>query len=235
MRAFKFFSILCFLFVGFIAFSVKNILVAETRYFDFTLSEQYLNDAGVLEVRFDYLLDGFTEEDFKVKPGVDRGLVSIFDEKTDAWVSEYSLWTGFPSLKPYMKIKITGFQRQKTDLKFIVQNIKNGEKYETPKKKVWVRKPGEKYIERLNKNIRSDKEAVLGASNTFETTSSETVSNTKSVKTLGVALNQNEKDKSKNPSFYFTAGGLVGLVSAFIFVAVIKYINGRFRKNCRSN
>jgi len=123
------------------------------QYFDFNLNKKYVYQDRELEVQFLYDFEGYTEENFIVRPKIDRGSIEIYDPTKNIWINHSDLWTNMPNLAKNMKVRpsLVG----KSEIFFEIQNTTDAKIYETGKKTIWGGNIFGNYIEKINKNIFS--------------------------------------------------------------------------------
>ncbi len=156
MKYFLFFIILL---------ALCKVSYAEFTQFDFSLGRYLVDNDKEIIVNFDYLLSGYEDKDFLVRPVIENGIVEIFNAGNNSWVSSFDLISDFPILKKEMIIKISGLYVEKSSLIFEIYNTKSGENYTTPAKGVWSGKVYSKYLDKLNaglsKNLVLKEEVVF--------------------------------------------------------------------------
>jgi hypothetical protein len=117
------------------------------------------------EVHFSYLLSGYDDKDFAVKPLIGNGSVEIFNSEKNEWVGSFSLEDHLPKISETMLIRIRNLNVEKTYLWFEIKSLRDGKSYITPKKSIWSEKVYDGYIEEVNYSISNYKEALKESSN----------------------------------------------------------------------
>lgn len=130
-----------------------RVSYAQFTQFDFSLKSYLVDNEKEIEVEFNYLLTGYKEGDFSVRPVVENGIVEIFNEDSGQWVSSFSSFSNFPKLSKKNLITFKGLTVEKSVLHFEIYEIGTGKTYLTPKKSIWSEKVYEKYIEKVNESL----------------------------------------------------------------------------------
>ena len=121
------------------------------QYFDFNLNKKYLYQNNEIEISFLYDFEGFSENDFIVRPISSQGIIEIYDSENNTWVKNNDLWSNMPSLEKNMRIKTNLIG--KSTLSFEIQNTFDTEIYKTGEKTIWGGDLYGDYIEILNRNM----------------------------------------------------------------------------------
>lgn len=130
-----------------------NISLAKQIYFDFNLPASLLVPGSEVSVNFNYSIKGADEDSFNVIPVPGQALIEIYNEETGVWNRQGELRSGFPKLKPEMKIKSLPFSDVKTSICFDIQYSKTSEIYQTPCKTYWNRDHFKQYMAAINVKI----------------------------------------------------------------------------------
>jgi len=125
---------------------------AEFTQFDFSLDEYIISNENYFKVNFKYLISGYDESDFLVRPIIGNGIIEILNDDKE-WISSYDYLFNLPSLKESVRVKVKGLESDKSYLYFEIYNTKNGEIYQTPKKDIWTNSVYSKYLEKFNLNL----------------------------------------------------------------------------------
>ena len=128
---------------------------AEDVFFDFSLEKPLIQSGSDFEVRFNYKLKGISEDNFVIRPIVNRGIVEVWDINNSSWISLYGLRSNLPVFSKIMKLRINGLEIGKASLKFEIQNTLDGEIYNTPQRNVWSENIYLGYIQKLNDHLKA--------------------------------------------------------------------------------
>lgn len=195
---------------------------AESAYFDFVVKSFLVSNNKDIAVNFKFDISNQFLERFTVRPVLSNGIVSIYNDKTGAWVLGNSFWSDLPKLQKDMRIKINGFTSNTTGLYFEIYDTKTFNIYDTPKKKVWNHALYDSYILTLNQNINdwnnnksSEEETPVGTGKTVESSKS--------------GLKHNSESKIRTPIFSSYSAGLLLLGCFLIFVSLTLF--GYFGSN----
>lgn len=159
-------------FIFFVAlFYLIGVSYALSTNFDFSLKEYLVSENTETEVYFSYLLSGYENKDFVVKPLIGNGTVEIFNSEKKEWVGSFSSSDNFPEISENMLIRFQNLKVDKTYLWFEIKSVKDGKTYFTPKKSVWGEKIYDGYAEEINYSILNYENTIKDTSNeVFEVT-----------------------------------------------------------------
>lgn len=156
MSTFRFYLVSLFLFT-FLMCSFSAY--AKESYFDFYTDSYVLDSSSALNIKIVFNMDEAAVPRFIVRPIVEHGAISIWDESNETWILGNSLWSTLPKLQKEFLIKVIGLDAKNTNLHFLIQDTKTAEIYETPKKPIWDFSNKKNYILKLNENILSWEES----------------------------------------------------------------------------
>jgi hypothetical protein len=139
-----FFSVLIF---------IVRVSYAASVNFDFSLKEHLVSENIKIPVSFSYLLLGYKDMDFLVKPMIGNGNVEIFNPERNLWVGNFSSTNLFPKLSKNMFIRFQNLKADRTYLWFEISDVWGGKKYITPKKYVWGEEIYDGYVEEVNYSL----------------------------------------------------------------------------------
>ena len=91
-----------------------------SSYFTFTPETNLVPEDKEIDISFNFKLEGYQDSDFVVRPVLPIGLVGIFIQEDETWISQYDLWTNMPHLQKTMKVKLDF--NGSSDLYFQIQN-----------------------------------------------------------------------------------------------------------------
>jgi hypothetical protein len=200
------------IFLIILLFSCCNSYAIFTN-FDFKLDKYYAEDNKEINVQLIYSFEGYTEEDFLIRPVISNGIIEILNEENGRWISSYGLLTEFPSLENNILVKLTGLNVEKIEIFFEVRNIKTGEVFLTPKKYVWGTKVYENYLERLKISKNEDKNQEISENEGLESSSS---NNTKQTGLENTKSETFEDIFNKIPKIFFLILGIVAFSVSFV-------------------
>lgn len=121
--------------------------------FDFSLKEYLVSENVETTVFFSYLLSGYINKDFLVKPLIGNGTVEIFNSEKNEWIGSFSSTNSFPKISESMLVRFQNLIVDKTYLWFEIKNVKDGSTYFTPKKYIWGEKTYYGYVEEINYSL----------------------------------------------------------------------------------
>lgn len=122
-------------------------------YFYTKLNFPAIEIGEIFEVYLDYDLSGYSESDFRI--AVIGQVFCLVDELNQCNDLE-GKWDLATNLINPVRVKTTGFFKEKTALSFEIQNTRTGDVYRTPKKYLWQKGFYSSYISNLNINLMSD-------------------------------------------------------------------------------
>ncbi len=137
----------------FFLFFFNKFSYAEFSNFDFSCDSYLYRKDIPQSVSFKYLLSGYEEKDFLIRPLLQNGFIEILNKDTGTWVSSLVLLNSLPTLDKSMKVRISGVELEKTSLSFEIYNTKNGEVYKTPNKDIWSDRVYFDYVNKINSNL----------------------------------------------------------------------------------
>lgn len=114
------------------------------------LDSSTLDQDSVLWVNFD-----LNSYNYKVRPIVSKGVVSIFSEEDNKWISGIGKWDELPRVHERMQIKVDKLAVPQSEIFFQLRDALTLEIRETQKLKFWGYKAYEDYLSRLNENLSS--------------------------------------------------------------------------------
>lgn len=161
-----------YIFFLILLFSLNIFSYAQTTHFDLTLSNYLIDESSPLEVNFKYLLSGYKDEDFLVRPMVGNGVVEIFNEEKETWISQFDLMNNLPLLQKSMKVRFKGLKVYKSYLMFEIYNKKTGDLYNTPKKMLWTKSIYSDYVDKVNFNLGKMESLKDEATGTYKSSKS---------------------------------------------------------------
>lgn len=88
---------------------------------------------------------------YKIKPVVSLGGVQILNGPN--WISGSKLWGEMPFLSKNIKLKLLSSENRKTELSFLIQDIKRGKIYQTSEAEIWPNSLISGYIQKVNQSI----------------------------------------------------------------------------------
>lgn len=152
-------------------FYLGGVSHASFTNFDFSLKEYLVSENTETEVYFSYLLSGYKNIDFVVKPLIGNGTVEIFNTDKKEWAGSFSSTDNLPEVSENMLIRFQNLKVDKTYLWFEIKSVKDGKTYLTPKKSVWGEKIYGGYVEEINYSISNYENTIKEKSNeVFEVT-----------------------------------------------------------------
>jgi len=140
-----------------------NVSYSSFTNFDFSLQKYLVLENTETAVYFSYLLSGYENKDFVIKPFIGSGAVEIFNSEKKEWKGALSSTNLLPQISENMLIRIQNLNVDKTYLWFEIECLRDGKLYITPKKVIWSEKIYDGYVEEINysmsnyKEINSDK------------------------------------------------------------------------------
>gem|GEM_PF-4070695 len=134
-----------------VIFILPLLNVQAGEFFDFRPAKNYGSNGEIIKVTFGYKLQGYSQEDFLVKPVLSKGKVEIFNRQKYSWVAADSLWMDFPSLEEEMEIRF--YLEGEGRLHFLLQNTRDAAIYQTPGKVIWGGNLLSGYTQKVNEGI----------------------------------------------------------------------------------
>lgn len=124
-------------------------------YFDFEPNALLIPESGILEMRIKYIGE-IDSENFRIRPQMQEGLVSIREKGTTTWVFGDASWGNLPSVEKDTEIKFPSQVNtliKPVELKLKIKDLKSGKEYETPGRNFWSEKAYNSYESRVNQTI----------------------------------------------------------------------------------
>ena len=134
-------------------FYLVSVSYALSTNFDFSLKEYLVSENTETEVYFSYLLSGYENKDFVVKPLMGNGTVAIFNPEDKKWMGSFSSLDCLPKISENLIIRFQNLNVNKTYLWFEIENLRDGKTYFTPKKNIWGEKIYDGYVEEINYSV----------------------------------------------------------------------------------
>ncbi|MFZ5424551.1 MAG: hypothetical protein ACOZAO_02005 [Patescibacteria group bacterium] len=150
---FKFFSLF------FLVFPL--VYAQEANYIQITALRNYPN----LESSIDFEFSG-NIQNYKVRPRVSSGSVSVYDSKNDKWVNSTEVWSNLPDINSIMSFKFTGNATK--ELHFELFNINNGLIYTSDTFKVKGATYQEHKVDHINNSLNENSTKLQVSKEKFE-------------------------------------------------------------------